>query len=90
MVALYGVAALLLEVLFWAIFLRAILSWFRPAEYRRWYVELVTVLERITEPILGPIRDRLPPYRTGMIDFSPFVAMILINLVKQLLARLLL
>ncbi|MGR3806568.1 YggT family protein [Pasteurella testudinis DSM 23072] len=51
------------EMIFWAILIRAVMSWFsqgnHPLEYQ---------LYRITEPLLAPIRRILP--NTGMIDFS--------------------
>ncbi len=61
-----------------AIILRAILSWF-PIDSRN---PLVAFLHDITEPILAPIRQVMP--RLGMVDLSPLVAIILIQLVAQL------
>lgn len=85
---LAGLAATVLEVLVWLIFIRALLSWFRPPGYHRTYYDVMRALERLTEPVLAPIRERLRPERYGMIDFSPFVAIVLIELVKRLLVRL--
>ena len=51
-----------------AIFVRVIASWFGVSEYRRWIRPLVL----ISDWIIQPIRRILPP--TGMIDFSPMVA----------------
>jgi YggT family protein len=42
-------------------------------------------LHDITEPILAPIRQMMP--RLGMLDLSPLVAIILIQLVAQLAIR---
>jgi len=71
-----------LELLWWAILVRALLSWFRVAErrgplftFRRW-------LEDLTDPVLAPVR-RLVPETTGL-DFSPIVAMVLIDVVRRL------
>ncbi len=41
---------------------------------------------RLTEPILSPIRSVLP--RVGMLDFSPLVAMILLNVLQSILVAL--
>jgi len=41
---------------------------------------------RMTEPVLGPIRSVLP--RVGMLDFSPLVAMILLNVLQSILVAL--
>ena len=63
-----------------AIFFRALLSWF-PIDPRN---PLVTLLFDVTEPILDPLRRVIP--RLGMIDITPFVAMILIQVIGQFAA----
>lgn len=45
-------------------------------------------VDRIVEPLLMPIRRIVPPI--GMIDFSPLVLIILVQIVNQILVRLLL
>ena len=40
-------------------------------------------LDRIVEPMLSPIRQRMP--KTGMVDFSPLVLIILIQILSALL-----
>ena len=44
-------------------------------------------LDRILEPLYAPIRRILP--RTGMIDFSPLVLLILIQIIETLLVNIL-
>jgi YggT family protein len=44
-------------------------------------------INRFVEPILNPIRRLLP--QTGMVDFSPLVAIILLQLIEFILTRLL-
>jgi YggT family protein len=51
-----------------AIFVRVIASWVGVSEYRRWMRPLVL----LSDWIIQPIRRMLPS--TGMIDFSPMVA----------------
>lgn len=41
---------------------------------------------RIVDPVLNPIRRILP--QTGMVDFSPLVAIILIQVIEFILTRL--
>lgn len=79
----------LARILILLIIVRAILSWFRPARYNRLYHEVERWLEACTEPILAPIRRALPPVGPG-IDLSPLVAVILIDVVRGLVVRLLL
>lgn len=74
---------LLATILTLAILIRALLSWFMPAGGGG----LMTILFDITEPILGPIRRVLPP--VGGIDFSPILAMVLIQIVSYALQSLL-
>jgi len=76
---------LFFEVLFWLIIARVIFSWFRPSRYVRWYYELNRTVFRLTEPFLAPIRNVLPP--TGLVDFSPFIALILLRVVEGLLLK---
>jgi YggT family protein len=71
-----------LELLWWAILVRAILSWFRVADARGPLYTLRRWLEDLTEPVLAPIR-RIVPENTAL-DFSPIVAMVLIDVVRRL------
>jgi len=65
-------------VLSGAIFVRAILSWFpmNPGN------ALIAMLDQITEPVLAPLRRIVP--RIGMIDITPLVAIILLQLLSRL------
>jgi YggT family protein len=49
----------------------------------------VQFLYRTTEPILRPFRKILPPRRTGNIDFSPILVILLILFIKVFLRSLL-
>ena len=71
----------LLNALTLALVARAILSWFDPA--MRWPIS--RVLYDVTEPFVAPIRQVVP--RTGFIDLSFFVALILLQLLRRLLAQ---
>jgi YggT family protein len=71
-----AVAALLkivLEAYFWIIIARAILSWVNPDPYN----PIVRFLYRVTEPVLRPIRQRLPTHQMG-IDLSPMLVLLAI------------
>jgi YggT family protein len=71
----------LLQVLSAAIFFRAILSWF-ALDPRN---PLIEILDQITEPILSPLRRVVP--RIGMIDITPLVAIILLQVLAQAIAQ---
>jgi YggT family protein len=59
-----------------------VVSWILPP-----YHPFRESLDRIVEPMLAPIRRLLPA--TGMIDLSPMILIILIQLVSSFLVRLL-
>lgn len=73
----------IVQVLIWA---RILMSWFRP-RYRTsgngWFFTIEEYVWRATEPLLAPIRNILPS--TGMMDFSPFILMILVDIVARVL-----
>ena len=62
-----------------AIMARIILSWFRIDPYH----PVSVLLFRVTEPILAPFRNIIPPI--GMIDLSPIVALVVLGIVQQVL-----
>ena len=64
-----------------AVFVRALLSWF-PIDPRN---PLVTLLYDITEPILGPLRRVIP--RLGMIDITPLIAILIIQVIGNVAAN---
>jgi len=70
---------ILCEILTVVIILRAILSWFVTNPTNR----LVIILNHITEPVLAPLRRIIP--QTSMIDFTPLVAIILLQVIASLL-----
>ena len=67
-----------------AILIRVILSWVRFDPYH----PISVFIHQVTEPVLAPIRRFLPS--TGMIDFSPLVALVLVQVVQAILSQLLL
>ncbi len=70
---------LLFTVLNLAILARVLLSWIRVSPYH----PAVDLLYRITEPILAPLRRAIPS--TGMVDISPVIALILLQLIQRVL-----
>jgi YggT family protein len=65
------------------ILIRALISWFAPNPHNRLYILLI----KATEPVLAPLRRIIP---VSGIDFSPLIAILLIDLVvKRVLLSLL-
>jgi YggT family protein len=74
---------LLVWVLSVAIVIEAVLSWF----IRDPRNPIMATLRPITEPILNPIRRFLPPL--GGLDLSPLIALILLQVVRQIVVGIL-
>ena len=70
--------------------IRAILSWFVTDTYSTFSGRFYGALIRFTEPIVEPCRRLLSRFNTGVIDFSLFLTMILIELASNLIIRLIL
>lgn len=73
--------ATLIQLLALAVLARALLSWV----VRDPHNPLVQFLDQITEPILQPLRQVIP--RMGMIDITPLVAIILLQVLAGLVRQ---
>ena len=78
--------ARLLELVLWAYFYiiiaRAIISWVSPDPFN----PIVRFLYRITEPVLRPIRRRLPTFQMGL-DLSPMIVILAIYFLQSFLVE---
>lgn len=70
---------LLINIYFWAVIIQAILSWINPDTYH----PAIILLHQLTEPILRPARNLLPPI-SGL-DLSPLLVLIALQLANILL-----
>lgn len=73
-----------LQILSLLILVRAVLSWIPSVDYGH---PLIRLIVRVTDPILQPVRRLLPP--VGGLDLSPLIAILLVQLVGQLLVKIL-
>ncbi|MBL7211628.1 MAG: YggT family protein [Desulfobacteraceae bacterium] len=71
-----------LTLYMWIIIGRAVISWVNPDPYN----PIVRFLNAVTEPVLYPIRRRLP-ISLGGIDFSPIIVILVIIFVQSFLVR---
>jgi YggT family protein len=78
--ALAQLLQLVLWAYFWILIARAVLSWVNPDPFN----PLVRFLYRVTEPVLHPIRQRLPTVAMGL-DLSPMVVMLAIYFLESFL-----
>ena len=72
-----------LDIYTWVIIAAAVISWVAPNPYN----PVVRLLHRVTEPVLAPVRQLLPPWKTFGLDFSPLVVILVIQWVVPVLLR---
>ena len=79
-IALANVFDVILNALSLLILIRALISWVNPDPFN----PIVQFLNKMTEPILSTIRNRLPMMP---IDISPLIAYFIIIFLKSFLVR---
>ena len=77
-----GIIIWILNILAIAIIIRSLLSWVDPLGRN----PISQVLIQVTEPVLGPIR-RLMGGGVGGFDLSPIIAILLIQVIAQVLSQ---
>ena len=82
--AIARIVDLALNAYMWIIIIRAVLSWVNPDPFN----PIVRFLYQITEPVLRPIRRRLPTFQLGL-DLSPMVVLLAIYVLQSFLVRVL-
>jgi YggT family protein len=73
---------LVLWAYFWVIIARALISWVSPDPFN----PIVRFLYRVTEPVLRPIRRRLPTFQMGL-DLSPMIVILAIYFLQSFLVE---
>ena len=81
-VALANLVNLVIVAYIWIIIARAIISWVSPDPSN----PIVRFLYRATEPVLRPIRRRLPTFQMGL-DLSPMVVILAIYFLQSFLVE---
>ena len=74
------IISLLLQLFELALLARIILSWFPNVDRNN---PIIQFLFDVTEPVLKPIRNLLPP--GGMFDFSPLIVFLIIQVLTTVL-----
>jgi len=70
------------NLIIFLVIVQVILSYFMSP-----YHPIRSFVDRLVEPLLAPIRRVVP--LIGMLDFSPFILIILVQLIEQVLINLL-
>lgn len=79
---------LLLFVYLWVIIVRIILEWIQvPSDHP--VGRLREVLAMITDPVLRPVRNLVPPVSIGSagLDLSPLIVIVAIQIIRSALCR---
>jgi YggT family protein len=82
LVAIAKILNIGLTLYMWVIIGRAIISWVSPDPYN----PIVRFLNAVTEPVLYPIRRRLP-LSLGGIDFSPVIVILAIIFLQSFVVQ---
>ena len=82
--ALFDVLLWALTALQWIVIIAALISWVNPDPRN----PIVRFLWGVTEPIFRPFRRLIPPSRTGGIDLSPLLVLLIIYLLTRFVSRL--
>jgi len=78
MTGLAQLVDLLFTLYTFLIIARVFLSWARISPYH----PVAEWIYRLTEPVLGPIRNMMP--QTGVFDWSPMIAMFALIILRQI------
>ncbi len=85
--AILDVILLILNLYTWVLIISAVLSWllaFNVINYDNSFVRSIwSALNALTEPLLRPIRRRLP--QTGAIDLSPIILLVAIFFLERVI-----
>ena len=74
---------LLFNLYSFMILARVLLSWINVSPYN----PIVTLIYELTEPVLRPLRNIIPPI--GMMDISPIAALILLQILESIIVSML-
>ena len=90
MLTVVRIVSLVFQIYQFLILIRVLLSWVNVNPYRQAIDHpLIDLLYRLTDPVLEPLRRLIPPIG-GVMDISPIVAMFLLEILRQVISRLLL
>jgi YggT family protein len=66
------------------LFIRILSAWFPPPRFGSPLRPILEFMADITDPVLRPIRNMMPPVRAGAmaIDFSPIIVFVLLSVLQ--------
>ena len=85
--AILDIVLIVLDLYVWLLIASAILSWliaFNVVNTRNQFVgSIAEFLYRITEPVMAPIRSRMPSF--GGLDISPIIVILIIMFLQRVI-----
>ena len=86
--AIIGLLSLLISLYIWVILLQVVVSWlliFGVINFEHPQAKnLVSLLERLTDPVYKPLRKYIPPI--GGIDITPLIVILGLSLLQSIIA----
>jgi YggT family protein len=66
------------------LFIRILAGWFPPPRYGSPLRPILEFMADITDPVLRPIRNMMPPIRAGAmaLDLSPIIVFVLLSVIQ--------
>ena len=68
------------QIMIWTLVINSLISWFSPDPYN----PIVRFLRAVCDPLLAPIRRKIPPIGPG-IDLSPLIVLLVIYFLSVVL-----
>ena len=84
LIKLLSLVSWLLSLYIWIVIVRAVLSWVRPDPYN----PIVRFINGLVDPVTYQI-SKIIPTRVGMVDLSPLILIVIIQLIQSYLIPLL-
>ncbi|MFW6238053.1 MAG: YggT family protein [Halanaerobiales bacterium] len=85
---IYRIIDLLFSIFTFLLLARVIISFVRPGRYDPRWRKVIKIIYQLTEPVLAPVREKLP-VASGGLDFSPLVVLLAMALLRRVLFHLL-
>ncbi|MFW5995717.1 MAG: YggT family protein [Halanaerobiaceae bacterium] len=85
---IYRLIDMLFSIFTFLLLARMIISFIRPGRHDPRWRKVIRIIYQLTEPVLAPIREKLPVSGSGL-DFSPLVVLLGMMILKQILFYLL-
>jgi YggT family protein len=88
MAILITIVSFLFQFYAFLILIRVLLTWVSVNRYSPIDHPLIRILNRVTDPVLEPLRQIIPPLG-GVIDISPVIALVLLEILRAIVLTLL-